>query len=121
MLSRENLWRRLSAADAWPLAWGMAAACALPWLLPERWDGTLPAGFLAAGWLAPLLALGLLRRSSTRWLAAALVLLYWGIAMHARLARCPNREIALALNQVQTSLDQLSALQRIMFDGDIGA
>ncbi len=87
MLSRENLWRRLSAADAWPLAWGMAAACALPWLLPERWDGTLPAGFLAAGWLAPLLALGLLRRSSTRWLAAALVLLYWGIAAHARLAR----------------------------------
>lgn len=87
MLTREGLWRRISAADFWSLAWGIAAACALPWLLPERWDGALPAGFLGLGWLAPLLSLGLLRRRSTRFLPVILVLLYWGIAAHSRLAR----------------------------------
>ncbi len=87
MLARESLWRRVSAAEFWPLAWAIAAACALPWLLPERWDGTLPAGFLAVGWLAPLLSLGLLRRPATRSIPVVLVLLAWGLLAHSRLAR----------------------------------
>lgn len=86
MLARESLWRRTAAASAWPLAWAMAAVCALPWLLPERWDGALPAGFIGLGWLAPALALGLLRRQAGRLLAALLLLGWWGILAHARMA-----------------------------------
>ncbi|MCE1228025.1 MAG: ComEC/Rec2 family competence protein [Firmicutes bacterium] len=44
-LTREGLWRRVSGASVWPLAWGLAAACLLPWVVPERWDGQL------AGWV----------------------------------------------------------------------
>ncbi len=61
MLTREGLWRRLAGAPAWPLAWAMAPACALPWLLPETWDGAVPTGWLALGWML-VLASGLLLR-----------------------------------------------------------
>ncbi len=75
MLSRSSLWQRLSGASLWPLAWAMAAACALPWLLPERWDGSITLGPLALGWLAMALSLLLVRHR--RWavvpLAAILV------------------------------------------------
>ncbi len=65
MLSRSSLWLRLAGAPLWPLAWAMASACALPWLLPERWDGQVPLPWLALGWLAMAASLFLLR--SRRW------------------------------------------------------
>lgn len=49
MFTRDILWRRIGGAPAWPLAWAMAAACALPWLLPDTWDGILPRGTWVAG------------------------------------------------------------------------
>ena len=61
MLTRENLWRRMAGAPAWPLAWAMAAACAVPWLPPETWDGAMPKAWIAAGWIAVLASAGLLR------------------------------------------------------------
>lgn len=77
MLSRERLWRRLAGTAAWPLAWALAAACALPWLLPEDWDGRLPAGLAVLGWLLLLASAALLR--SRRWAALPIGLaLLWG-------------------------------------------
>ena len=93
MLSRERLWQRLSGEPFWSLAWALAAACAVPWLVPETWDGRLP--FPAPlGWLAAsavsLLSLLLLRRWVAPCLALGLApLLVWGaldgLARQARL------------------------------------
>jgi competence protein ComEC len=71
MLSRSALWQRLSGATLWPLAWALAAACALPWLLPERWDGRVAPGALTLGWIG--LALCLLLVRSRRWAVVPLV------------------------------------------------
>lgn len=56
MLSRERLWQRVSGRPLWNLPWFLAAACALPWLLPERWDGQLGSWGGLLGW--GLLGLG---------------------------------------------------------------
>ncbi|MDP2876228.1 MAG: ComEC/Rec2 family competence protein [Holophaga sp.] len=47
MLTRERLWQRLSGASLWGLPWALASAAALPWVVPEAWDGQFP------GWLLP--------------------------------------------------------------------
>ncbi len=77
MLTRERLWQRLSGKDLWPLAWALAAASALPWLLPEDWDGQLSGIWIALGWALVLLLAPLLRfrRLAVIPLSAALV---WG-------------------------------------------
>lgn len=77
MLSRSSLWQRLSGAPLWPLAWAMGAACALPWLLPERWDGQTPTRWLILGGLA--LAASLLLVRSRRWAVLPLAALLMGI------------------------------------------
>jgi len=59
MLSRSSLWQRLSGASLWPLAWALAAACAVPWLTPERWTGQIAGWWVALGILAWLLTLPL--------------------------------------------------------------
>ena len=61
MLSRSSLWQRLSGASLWPLAWAMAAACAVPWLVPERWEGQVASRWLVLGGLAWIASLPLLR------------------------------------------------------------
>ena len=55
MFARESLWQRRCGAGWWPLAWALAAACAVPWLVPERWSGHLPGWAQVLGWLAVLL------------------------------------------------------------------
>ncbi|GLH71484.1 DNA internalization-related competence protein ComEC/Rec2 [Geothrix rubra] len=87
MLSRSALWQRLSGAPLWPLAWALAAACTLPWLLPERWDGRVAFPWLILGWIG--LALCLLRVRSRRWavvpLAAILMAItFLGLQRQAR-------------------------------------
>jgi competence protein ComEC len=92
MLSRERLWQRLSGEASWPLAWALMAACAVPWLAPETWDGRLPAPVQAAGWLA-VLGCGPLVRSR-RWAALPLALaLAWGTL--GSLGRLARRDAAL--------------------------
>lgn len=77
MLSREGLWQRLSGEGFWPLVWALATACAVPWGVPEVWDGHLPGLAMAAGWtlvvgLAPL-------ARSRRWIGVPLAAtLAWG-------------------------------------------
>ena len=59
----------------------MAAACAVPWLLPERWDGSLPAVWLLVGWLGLLGSLSLLRR----WRVVPLsMVLVWSVFLALR-------------------------------------
>ena len=65
MFSRSTLWQRLSGAPLWPLAWALVAACAVPWLVPERWSGQMAPGWMGLGALAWALSLPLLR--SHRW------------------------------------------------------
>ena len=87
MLSRSSLWQRLSGASLWPLAWALAAACAVPWLVPERWEGHLELRWVLLGGLFWLLSLPLLR--SRRWAVVPLALglagfTFLGLAQKAR-------------------------------------
>lgn len=90
MLTREGLHRRLSGAPLWALPWGLAAACALPWLLPETWPGSVPRWAAPLGWgLLAGGALLALRRRSWRLGAALLALAlpgwtFLGLARQAR-------------------------------------
>ena len=60
MLTREGLWQRLSGASLWGLPWALAAACLLPWVLPEAWNGLFPAWVLWVGVLLVVASLPLL-------------------------------------------------------------
>ncbi len=55
----------------------MGAACALPWLLPERWNGQTPARWLILGGLALAASLGMVR--SRRWAVVPLTAILMGI------------------------------------------
>lgn len=88
MLSRERLWQRASGRPFWMLPWLLVVACSLPWLLSERWDGSLPTGVVP--WVAVLCLLAslplLFRR---RWVGIPLglmLLTYVGLSL-ASLAR----------------------------------
>ena len=72
MLSRSGLWQRLSGASLWPLAWALAAASAIPWLVPERWNGQVGIGSILLGCMAWVLALPLALRR--KWVLLPLVL-----------------------------------------------
>ncbi|GLH67156.1 ComEC/Rec2 family competence protein [Geothrix edaphica] len=72
MLSRSSLWQRLAGASLWPVAWALAAACAVPWLVPERWDGGIAGRWAVLGGLAWFLTLPLLR--FRRWAVVPLAL-----------------------------------------------
>ncbi len=81
MLTRERLWQRLCSAHLWALPWAMAAACAVPWLIPERWDGSLAWTWLLGGWLMVLGSLVLLRR----WVVVPLsMVLTWSVFLALR-------------------------------------
>lgn len=77
MHTREGLWQRGSGKDLWPLAWAMAAACALPWLLPEAWTGHISRSWIAGGWVLVLSSSLLLRHKRLAVVPLALVLV-WG-------------------------------------------
>lgn len=76
MLTRERLWQRVCGAELWPLPWAMAAACAVPWLVPERWEGHVPLAWLACGWVLVGLSLGLLRWRALRVIPLACLLVW---------------------------------------------
>jgi competence protein ComEC len=70
----------------------MVAACAVPWLVPERWAGQVPTRWLALGGLAWLVSLPLAR--SRRWLVVPLALTLAGFTFLG-LARKARWETAL--------------------------
>lgn len=92
MLSRSGLWQRLSGASLWPLAWALAAACTVPWLLPERWDGRMASGWVLGGALLWLATLPLAR--TRRWVVVPLALGLAGLTTLG-LARKAQWETAL--------------------------
>ncbi|HJV89700.1 MAG TPA: ComEC/Rec2 family competence protein [Holophagaceae bacterium] len=76
-MDRTGLWNRASAPWAWALPWALAAACLVPWILPESWTGSLPRGLPLLGWILVLASAPLLR--SRRWAPLPLALiLAWG-------------------------------------------
>jgi competence protein ComEC len=87
MLSRSSLWQRLSGAFLWPLAWALAAACAVPWLVPERWNGVVPKIWLITGGALWLLSLPMVRFRQARVVPLVLSLMaitFLGLARQAR-------------------------------------
>ena len=92
MLSRSSLWQRLSGASLWPLAWALVAACTVPWLLPERWDGQVATHWLVVGSLVWLMTLPL--AWIRRWAVVPLALGLAGFTFLG-LARKTRWEMAL--------------------------
>lgn len=76
MLSRAGIWQRFSGAGLWGLPWALVAACALPWILPETWDGHLSGKALCCGWLLSIACLPLLLSRRWRVLPLAMVLVW---------------------------------------------
>lgn len=77
----------------------MAAACALPWLLPEAWDGRVPHLVQALAWTAVLGSAPLLR---TRWRVLPLALaLAWGAAGHLADRARWERSLPLGLTDLE--------------------
>jgi competence protein ComEC len=74
MLSRERLWQRVCGAELWPLAWAMAAACAVPWLVPERWNGEVSLYWIFGGCLLVGASMALLRFKHGKVVPLALLL-----------------------------------------------
>ncbi len=85
MFSRSILWQRLSGASFWPLAWALALACTIPWLVPERWNGQLPVQGWLLGGLLWMLSLPLARRRL--WVVVPLALGLAGYTFHGLAAR----------------------------------
>lgn len=77
MFSRQSLWKRSSGAACWPLAWALAGAAALPWVVPEGWDGRLPPWAPWLGWALVLGTAPLVRHRRFSGLPLAWVLA-WG-------------------------------------------
>lgn len=76
-MDRTRLWNRASAPWAWALPWALAAACTLPWLMPEGWTGALPRWVPWLGWCAVAFSAPLIRYR--RWALLPLALLLaWG-------------------------------------------
>ncbi len=94
MLSRSSLWQRLAGASLWPLAWAMALACTVPWLVPERWDGQLATRWWVAGLVVWLLSLPLIR--FRRWAVLPLALSLTGVTF-VGLARAARWETDLPI------------------------
>jgi len=81
------LWLRLSGVTLWPLAWALALACLVPWLLPERWNGQVRGLWLILGGLGLLLSLPLFWTRRWKLLPLALGLVaftFLGLATRAR-------------------------------------
>ncbi|HJW32917.1 MAG TPA: ComEC/Rec2 family competence protein [Holophagaceae bacterium] len=80
-MDRTSLWNRASAPWAWALPWALAAACAVPWLLPEDWGGSLPRWVPWVGWGLVLLSAPLVRWR--RWAPLPLALLLAWVTLGA--------------------------------------
>ncbi|MBP1626289.1 MAG: internalization-related competence protein ComEC/Rec2 [Holophagaceae bacterium] len=87
MLSRTGIWQRFSGAGLWGLPWALALACALPWIIPETWDGQLSPKLLWLGWILVLIALPLLAFRRWRVLSLAVILAWITLLGLARKAR----------------------------------
>ena len=108
MLSREALWQRAQRRRvSGGLPWALAAACGVPWLVPETWDGQLsrPGSRPRAG---PLVAatLPLAFRRRRFWAAALALALAWGaLGGLGRLARWEAAAARRASRRLAGTLD----------------
>ncbi len=59
------------------MAWALAAACALPWLLPEEWTGHIGKPWITLGWTSVVLSSLLIRHKRLMVIPLAAVLV-WG-------------------------------------------
>ncbi|HJW10101.1 MAG TPA: ComEC/Rec2 family competence protein [Holophagaceae bacterium] len=104
MITREGLWRRVAGAPAWPLAWALALASALPWLVPEAWDGGLSGRWIALGWAAVLGSALLLRWRRWAWIPLMLVL-PWGALGGLRQRARWERQLPSGFQSLEGTLD----------------
>lgn len=104
MLTREKLWQRVSGSNLWPLAWAMAAACALPWLIPEDWSGQLEKIWIFSGWGLVGLTAILLRHKRLMVLPLAAVLV-WGTLGNLRQRALWESQLPSGLQEIEGSID----------------
>jgi competence protein ComEC len=87
MKSRESLWSQIAGPSGWAFAWALLLASALPWLVPETWDGAVPTHFFWAGWALAIGSFGLLRSKGFRAVALNIIVLWASMLGLSRLAR----------------------------------
>ena len=106
MLTRERLWQRASGKELWPLAWALAAACALPWLLPEDWTGQVGAPWIIGGWALVVLASLLIRHKRLAVIPLAVALL-WGTFGNLRQRALWETKLPSDVQILEGSIDAL--------------
>lgn len=104
MLTRERLWQRASGKDLWPLAWALAAACALPWLIPEDWTGHIGKPWIISGWILVALASPLIRHKRLAVIPLA-VALAWGTFGNLRQRAAWEVALPSDLQMLEGSID----------------
>lgn len=110
MQSREKLWQRLSGQSFWPLAWALAGASAVPWLVREDWDGNLPLGWIVAGWLGVLVSAPLLRSRRFAVIPLAAVLA-WGTLGNLRQRAIWEAALPLGMQEMEGKIAAPWSLQ----------
>ncbi len=106
MLTREKLWQQASGKDLWPLAWALAAACALTWLLPEEWTGQIGKHWILGGWILVVLASFLIRHKKLAVIPLAAVLV-WGTFGNLRQRALWEAKLPSDVQVLEGSIDDL--------------